>query len=236
MDSHLIIRRVEATWGADPLETMGGFRAMEYDDLAHFPSSITANGTVSWSRLRSTGAVVAQSGTTATFTVSFPEVDWYFLQSIYGWAALQFQAWTRGSLTVNSNHSLSFLLYTENVLEFWLDGKSYFGGDVYSYRRAPLVLKLRPGPHRLDVRLVRDVRIMGGSGKPFIQAKIEAVLSNEVLTAVHERYIFPDILDGRLASSLGSVPVRNAGPEWVYIHRVIPGDVSIIRSGQAGGC
>ncbi|KAL8779856.1 MAG: hypothetical protein Q9194_001230 [Teloschistes cf. exilis] len=39
----------EATWGADPLETLGGFHCLPYNESATFPSSLATNGTVSWS-------------------------------------------------------------------------------------------------------------------------------------------------------------------------------------------
>jgi len=161
-------------------------------------------------------------------------VDWSSLQSVYGWGALQFQAWSRGTLTLNSRYRQSVLLYTDQVLEFWLDGKSYFGGDLYSYRRAPLVLTLDPGQHRLDVRLLRDVRVMGGIGDPTVQARIEVQVASGALTVVEGKCIFPDIVDGKLPSSLASIPVRNHGPTWIHILGIESVDVSLIAAREAG--
>lgn len=161
-------------------------------------------------------------------------MDWSFLQSVYGWGALQFQAWARGTLTLDSRNRQSVLLYTDQVLEFWLDGKSYFGGDLYSYRRAPLALSLEPGQHRLDVRLLRDVRVMGGVGDPTIQARIEVQIVPGGLTVVEDKYIFPDIVDGKLPSNLASIPVRNDGPTWVHILGLESADVRMIDAREAG--
>ena len=167
-------------------------------------------------------------------TISFPEVDWAFLQSIYGWGALQFQAWARGTLILNSGHRQTILLYTDNILEFWLDGTSYFGGDLYSYRRAPLTLQLDPGQHRLDIRLLRDVRIMGGVGDPNIQARVEVQVASGGLNVVEDKYIFPDIVDGKLPSNLASVPVRNHGSNPIHILGLESVDVRMIDAREAG--
>lgn len=160
-------------------------------------------------------------------------MDWSFLQSVYGWGALQFQAWSRGTLTLNSRYRQSVLLYTDQVLEFWLDGKSYFGGDLYSYRRAPLVLTLDPGQHRLDVRLLRDVRVMGSIGRPTIQTRIEVQVASGDLTIVEGKYIVPDIVDGMLPSNLASIPVRNHGSTWIRILGLESADVRQIAAREA---
>ena len=167
-------------------------------------------------------------------TVDFQEVDWSFLRSIYGWAALQFQAWARGTLVLNSKHRQSITLYTDNILEFWLDGKPYFGGDLYSYRRAPLILHLDPGHHRLDIRLVRDVRIMGGLGNSTIQVGIEAQVASGGLMVVEDKHIFPDIVDEKLPSNLASVLVRNHGSAWIHIVGLESADVRMADFWEAG--
>ncbi|KAI9831208.1 MAG: hypothetical protein M1819_005136 [Sarea resinae] len=109
----------------------------------------------------------------------------------------------------------------ENVLEFWIDGEPFFGGDFYAYRKAPLVVVLEPGRHRLDVRLVRDVRAMGGMNTPVLSFNIQLRASEGRLAVLGERMIVPDIVKGRLASSLVSVPVRNEGQQWITIHSII---------------
>lgn len=224
----------EASWGADPLETQGGFRALEYDAHAEFRSSLPNNGTVRWVRLQLDKVDTTANAAKASLTVSFPAVDWPFLQSIYGWAALQFQAWARGSITINADQSKPVVLYIDNVLEFWVDGRSYFGGDFYSYRRAPLILHLDPGYHRLDARLIRDVRAMGGTGEPNIQVRIEAHVSQGGLTVVEDKLLFPDIVDGKLASILASVPIRNEGSRWIHVLSIESVDVRMFAAQEAG--
>lgn len=233
VDDVILIPFAEATWGADPLEAQGGFRALEYDRNATFRSSLSRDGTVTWSHHQLERMSRSANTSSGYLTVSFPEVDWSFLQSVYGWGALQFQAWARGTLILNSPHCQSILLYTENLLEFWLDGKPYFGGDLYSYRRAPLTLPLDPGQHRLEVRLLRDVRVMGGIGDPIIQAKIEAQVASGSLTVVEDRNIFPDIVDGKLPSNLGSIPVRNESLTWIHILGLESADVRILDAREA---
>lgn len=164
----------EATWGADPLQLFGGFHTLKYSDNVTFRSSLTTDGTVRWSRQHLEPDVTASSDSASVeLKVAFSDVDWRFLQSIYGWAALQWQAWARNTIRVIGDEAQNYLLYTDGVLEFWLDDELYFGGDYYTFRKAPLVLTLSPGDHHIDVRILRDVRVMGGVGEPVVEAKIE---------------------------------------------------------------
>ena len=149
--------------------------------------------------------------------VDFPEVDWRFLQSVYGWAALQYQAWARGYLEISADLPQTITFYTDNVIEFWLDNKLYFGGDFYAYRRAPLVLHLAAGKYKVDIRLVRDVRAMGGIGLPNVSIKLKAEISNGTLAMVEQKLLVSDIVDGTLASPFASIPVRNETRGWVDI-------------------
>lgn len=128
---------------------------------------------------------------------------------VYGWASLQYQAWIRGNLTVSGAEAQTIVLYTDQVLELYVDDEHHFGGDVYDFRRAPLVLQLNPGPHQLDLRLVRDVRAMSGVGSPTIDVAIRAEVATPGLSA--HSVLMPDCLNERndFASSYGSVMVRN---------------------------
>ena len=119
----------------------------------------------------------------------------------------------------------SVIFYTEGILEFWIDNEPFFGGDLYAYRRAPLILQLKPGNHRVDLRLVRDVRIMGGVGKPEIVVGLEAQISALHLAIRVEKLLVPDMVGGRLASDLASIPVSNEGQEWIEIWNIMPTDV-----------
>jgi len=153
-------------------------------------------------------------------TVGFPNIDWPFLQSVYGWAALQYQAWTRGSLTIEAGTPQRILLFTDNVLEFSVDGQHYFGGDFYAYRRAPLVLCLDPGAHTIEVRLIRDVRVMGGIGEPEVSIILKAGASEGGLAIGRNTILLPEVINEKLASSYGSVTVRNDGNLWIDIWNV----------------
>lgn len=207
----------EASWGADPLEFQGGFHALAYDNEASYPSSLAPNGRVSWSTHQLENSSSSGDVAEATLTVGFPQIDWPFLQSVYGWAALQYQAWARGHLTIAAKPAQSIVFYTDNILEFWVDEEHYFGGDYYAYRRAPLVLHLNPGSHNVEIRLIRDVRVMGGIGEPKMSIKLKAKSSNGSLALVGQKSLIPDIVNGVLASPFGFVLVRNEGRKAIAI-------------------
>lgn len=208
---------IEASWGADPLESQGGFRALVYDNERDYPSSLASSGRVNWSTYQLEKSSYSENVAEATLTVGFPNTDWPFLQSVYGWAASQYQAWARGHLTIVADSAQSIIFYTDNVLEFWVDGDHYFGGDYYAYRRAPLVLHLDPGSHNVDIRLIRDVRVMGGIGEPKISIKLKAESSNGSLVLVEQKALIPDIVNGVFASPFACVPVRNEGRNAIDI-------------------
>lgn len=208
---------------------MGGFHRLEYDAIADIPSSLGTGGNVHWSRcladLKHTGSEAAE----AALNVAFSSIDWGFHQSVYGWAGLQYQAWARGTLTISDQGPQIVLLYTDNVLEFWFDDKLYFGGDYYGFQRAPVVLHLQPGTYRIDLRLVRDVRVMG-SGSPTLSIMLKAVRSDNSLKVMQEKALLPDVVDGKLASSWASVPVRNDSHDWVEITGIKGINVSVLCS------
>ncbi|MCJ1377195.1 hypothetical protein MMC17_000287 [Xylographa soralifera] len=208
---------IEATWGADPLTRLGGFTKLSYDETSKYYSSLGTNGTVGWTLHEAEKITKSEKSVEVAIAFHFPHVDWEFLQSIYGWSALQFQAWARGDLLVHASEPRAVVFYTDNVLEFSIDGTPYFGGDFYAYRRAPLVLQLSPGAHRIDVRLVRDVRAMGGKLPPSLSVNIKAKFSAGKLVVLSDNMILPEMVDGKLASHLGSVSVRNDSDDWIEI-------------------
>ena len=156
----------------------------------------------------------------AVLNIGFPNVDWQFLQSVYGWAALQYQAWARGYISINSSSSQSVLLYTDQVLEYWVDDNPHFGADFYEYRKAPLVINLTPGCHKFDIRLIRDVRAMGGFVEPTIPIRLSVEGTEGGLVAASHRLLVPDIVDGRLASPFASVPLRNESEDTIELSDV----------------
>ena len=149
-------------------------------------------------------------------TVVFPRTDWNRLQLVYGWAALQYQAWARGYVQVSGYQAQRISLFTDGVLEFWVNNEHYFGGDFYSFRRAPVVLTLLPGKNRIDVRLIRDVRLMGGNGSSMTVRLWAHALVRPVLI-IHDSVLASDVVGGKLPSELASVVIRNQGDEWVEV-------------------
>lgn len=219
-----LFAEIEASWGADPLEYIGGFRSLQNDSSTWYHSSLAADGKVSWSSSVANILSGDSESVAAVLKVEFPAIDWEWSRSIYGWAAFQYQAWARGNLIVDGVSTQSVILFTDNVLEFWVDDQLYFGGDFYAYRKAPLILHLDPGVHQIDIRLIRDVRVMGGNRDPSIQIKLEAQKSRGGL-AVDSKPVIPDIVNGRLASNLASVYVRNEERSSIDILQVQSADV-----------
>lgn len=148
--------------------------------------------------------------------VSFPDIEWQNLRDVYGWAALQWQAWVRGSVFVHSNDTQVLSLSTPQILEFWVDGVQYWGGDYFNFERAPVVLHLETGVHRIDVRLAREVRAMGGVGEPHVTTQLSLNKSPGNLQALlHPKsgVMMSDFIgdgnDAVLASPYASITVRN---------------------------
>lgn len=200
------------------MEYFGGFRSLEYDGLDEFPSSLSANGTVKWTELHSSTSPEPFESVSAEISVTFPATSWSSLQSVYGWAALQYQAWIRGTLTLKDRHSRHVSLIVANVLEFWVDDQQIFGGDFYSYGKAPSVLLLRPGKHRLDIRVIRDVRAMGGIGDPDVPIQIKVSVPSIDLYVDLKHILLPEFINGHsFSSSIGSIPVQNFGENWIDV-------------------
>ncbi len=109
------------------------------------------------------------------------------------------------------------VLFIDNVLEFWVDENHYFGGDFYGYRRAPVVVQLLPGRHKLDIRLIRDVRAMDGIGSPKISISMRAEAASNGLAIASHRLLASNVVNGRLASEFASVPVRNDSKDSIEI-------------------
>ena len=156
----------------------------------------------------------------ADLKIQFPDIDWTFQQSVFGWSAFQYQAWARGEIVINSDRKKTIVLYTDEILEFWLDNELHFGGDFYAFHRAPLVVHLEPGPHRLDLRLIREVRSMGGIGDPVVNVRVAAQVSNEVLRVQIDKILLPELIHGKLTSKHASIPIRNEGQSWIHLKSV----------------
>lgn len=147
--------------------------------------------------------------------IAFRNVDWDFLRTVYGWSAMQYQAWARGSFYVPSHEFQSFRKYTLNtnhVVEVWIDEDYYFAGDFYGFRRAPLMLTLAPGEHTIEIRVIHEVRSMGGIGSPSTKISLDLNPMEEVFTDMNKSLV-PDIVNGNLAGPYASIAVRNTGDE-----------------------
>lgn len=153
----------------------------------------------------------------ATLSIAFPDVDWDFLKLVYGWAAVQYQAWARGELIVSGNVIQHLFLYTDAILEYWIDDVHYFGGDCFTLRKSPPVLHLSPGTHRINIRLVRDVRAFGGILEPTVDVALHAEQASGTLELAQSGILLADVVDGKLAFPYGSVYLRNSGEDDVEI-------------------
>ena len=212
------------------MEFYGGFRNLRYDESATFPSVLCQGGTASWSTVTSTNER-SVSHRQASLSVGFSNVDWTLLRGFYGWAAVQFQGWARNSIYVfgSSGSESTVVLYTESVLEFWIDDKHYFGGDFYGYNNAATVIHLSPGKHQIDVRLVYDVRAMGGVEDPVLNIKLTATRAVEALEFVENSLLISDIVNNSLASPLASIAVRNNAMSGIAIT-----EIEVAEVGKAG--
>ena len=197
------------------MEPLGGFRNLQFDENDVFRSPLGINGTVSWHKLAS-NPTSTDGSSSVKLTVGFPEVEWSSLRSVYGWAALQYQGWARGHLEVRGASPCRITLFTDNVLEVWVNNKQFYGGDFYAFRRAPLVVTLRPGGNVIDVRLIREIRSMGGADSS-VTVNLEAQVSTDTLRFVEATAILPDLVDGKLPSGSASITVRNEGEDWMEL-------------------
>ena len=165
-------------------------------------------------------------GPSIELDIAFPGVDWAFQQSVYGWAALQYQAFARGFITVGEEWSCKIILHTDNVLELSVNGKTLFGGDFYGFRRAPLILKLAPGRNKIDIRLIRDVRSMGGLGSPSIPVRLAVQRCMAPLNVVEKSVLLPDVINGKLTTPYASVVLCNETESLICVVAVKSRNVS----------
>ncbi|KAF3921457.1 hypothetical protein ABW21_db0205575 [Orbilia brochopaga] len=202
----------ETEWGSDPLERHGGFQTLEPDEGSTFRSSLARNGTIKWN----TVASVDKKRHAVSLSISFPDVDWDMMQSAYGWAGLQFQAWLRGHFEINSRldrDDCGFAIHTKQVQEFWIDGDHYFGGDVYGYGKSPVVLHLekRRKRHVIDIRVFNGIRMFGGRKPPRVDIELALEQLCGTLDIIEEASVFPDIVRGEAAGEHASLAIRNNG-------------------------
>lgn len=177
------------------------------------------NATVTWER-RFFDAHRTEDSASVELAVDYPNVDWGFSQKIYGWAAFQYQAWVKGEVFNSGISRQKVYLYTDNLLELWINHDHYFGGDFYGFRRAPIVIDLEPGPNNISARLIGDIRSMGGAYPPVLRASLEAFIATESLHVDTATVLLPDVVQGRFCSPYGSITVRNQADHWVCVESV----------------
>ncbi|EPS43033.1 hypothetical protein H072_2982 [Dactylellina haptotyla CBS 200.50] len=214
----------ETEWGADPLERYGGFQNLQPDENSTFRSSLARNGTIKWTV---THASTASGRYSTSLIISFPDVDWSMMQSTFGWSGLQFQAWVRGYFEYNpppAYGDCAIVLHTKQVQEIWIDGEHFFGGDVYGYGRAPIVLNLKSElkQHIINIRAFNDIRMFGGRTPPQIDIELIADSICEPLSIVDGSHVFPDIVAGKSAGKVAAVGIRNNWDQSIDILDVQP--------------
>lgn len=179
-------------------------------------------GEVFWSNLSAQLSSPSDGQSIAALEVSFPGVDWQQLKATYGWPALQWQGWARGNVHVNSDQPKSLAFDARGVLEYWIDDTYHFGGDLFNFDRAPALLSLSPGLHRIDLRLVRDVRSMGAIDAPRIDIALRLSETSGLLQQIGS-VLLSDFIggsDGALASPYASVAVRNNHGADISVHGI----------------
>ena len=145
----------------------------------------------------------------AVLSIGFPNIEWDSLSWVLGWATLQWQGWIRGSIKLSGNQNRLVALHATNVLEFWVDDVHVFGGDYYAYQRRPVMIDLSPGDHAINIRLARDVRVMGGTGQPDLPIQFSAEFCPNTLVVDRKSCIFPETVNGRPAGSYVAIAVSN---------------------------
>jgi len=221
----------EQQWGADPLQAYGGFSSLKYDTTQGFVSSL--NGTVFFGNLTAGPLIVKRSATSRKIAVEFPGVDWHALEESFGWSALQFQAWIRGTIQIRTEGR--YALWIGGAVEFYLDGTYYDIGNLYDdniqFIRGGLFLELTSSEHILEIRVVNDLRAFGGRIPPRVEVsvtmrKVEA----DLVVADYDSnggWIVASVInmtrkDARrqhscVAGDWASLALRNEGKEWVVI-------------------
>lgn len=222
----------EQQWGADPLEACGGFHNIAFTDSKPFTSAL--NGSVYFTKLTASSLIVKDEYVSRRIPVVFPDVNWGMLEKTFGWSALQFQAWIRGTVEVHSEGRYG--VWIGNAVEFYLDGIFYDVGNLYDpdillYNRGGLFLHLSSGQHILEIRVVNDIRAFGGQIPPKVDVHLALRKVTEDLVLADHRshggWIVPTVIEplskhsskheGCLTGEWASFALRNEGRKWIVI-------------------
>ena len=222
----------EQQWGADPLETYGGFRNITYNETQRFPSSL--NGTARFGTIIALSIVDKDRFISRKVPISFPDVNWKILEKVFGWSALQFQCWIRGTIHVHIEGRYG--IWIGSAVEFYLDGiyhdvGNLYDSDVVQYGRGGLFLELTSGEHTLEIRVVNDIRAFGGQVPPKVDVQVALRKVSEELVVAdyysHGGWVVPTVInmtrkyagkeEACLAGEWGSFALRNEGRKWIVI-------------------
>lgn len=236
----------EQQWGADPLEAYGGFPNITFNSSLQFPSSL--NGTVYFGTSTASSLIIKNKIYGRSVPVSFPDIDWIMLEKVFGWSALQFQAWIRGFIRIPNLGRYG--LWIGNAVEFYLDGVYYDAGnlydaDVFQFSRGGVFLELLAGTHVLEIRVINDIRAFGGQIPPKVDVHVALRKVEEDFVVAdydsHGGWVVPTVInmtrkdpwrgDACIAGEWASFALRNEGREWIYITGLRVNNVNQIGKG-----
>lgn len=123
-------------------------------------------------------------------------------------------------------------------MEYIIDNDRSFGGDLFSFKRAPVVLHLEPGQHTLCIRLVRDVRALGATGAmPSVDVALVFQPVEEKQLLINDgAIIVPDVAHGKLAGAYASVPITNCCEDEITVTNVMSASVGLHQAlGESSG-
>lgn len=216
-----MIPSTEVVWGADPLERIGGFHSLSYNEVAVFDSPLGRNGSVQWGKMEAESVTNSAHEAKAILSIAFQSLSLDFTSAVYGWAALQYQAWARCWLTNHAPSTQKVELFTDGIWEYSVNNERAIGGDLYGLRKAPLVVTLKPGINKIDLRIYRDVRAFGGLQDSPIIIKLEARRVRNTLF-VEDSILISDKVNGKLPSPYASVVLRNLHEQQLQILSIRP--------------
>lgn len=177
-----------------------------------FPSDLSDNGTVGWSRIET-----ASDGKTIG-PITFPSVRWKDNGHFYGWTVSQYVAYMRG--TFELEHDMTLSVQCLKTGYFSIDNVDY-SGDWYAYNVTRHIIRLEKGKHEMRIKAVNEVRIFGGFVPP-APATIICEME-EVPDLVHSalrisgRWTIPDLVQDINLPGMASVGIQNMSPYSIRI-------------------
>ncbi len=125
----------------DYLVNAGGEENFKFVEKQSFFSALAPKGIVSWKLIQSQ---------TKKVRISHPEVDWHFLKGLHGLSGLSNM--TYAYTTVSFDNPKTLLVKTSNVIEFFVNGRRYYG-DPYSYPFMVTPVEVKSGENSILVKI-----------------------------------------------------------------------------------